>query len=350
MSSELLPELNNSKAPFLSVITPTYNHRKFIAACIESVLAQTHSNWEQIIVDDGSTDGTAEIVSRYNDPRIRYVYQENQGIEALAHTYNKALKMAQGSLIAILEGDDTWPTDKLEKTLPAFSNPKVVLAYGEMQEIDPSGKIAPGTSDTNRKRRKLPEGILFNRPAPTAARYMLTVHGHSLIPASTAVMRRSALEAIGGFQYIPNQCYVDFPTFIELVFQGEFFYIPEIVGFRRLHSASATVQHTAQMTATAKEHLSALFSDRRFGLTPADCQAIEKDWLPVTWGQEFALGRLCLLEGRWGESRTHFVKAMNLRDLRVTVGSVAGWVFSWFQYDLENLFQLAGRASLKGGS
>ena len=345
-----LAELSNPKTPLLSIITPTYNHRKFIGACIETVLAQTYSHWEQIIIDDGSTDETAEIVSRYNDPRIRYFYQKNQGIEALAHTYNKAIEMAQGDLIAILEGDDTWPTDKLEKMVPAFSNPNVVLAYGEMREIDPNGKIAVGTSDTSRKRRKLPDGVLFNRPVPTAARYMLTVHGHSLIPASTAVMRRSALETIGGFQYIPNQCYVDFPTFIELVFHGEFFYTPEIVGYRRLHSASATVRHTTRMTAIAREHLSILLSDPRFGLTPADRQAIEVDWLPVTWGQEFALGRLCLLEGRWVESRTHFVNALNLTDLRVTAGSIAGWVFSWFQHDLENLFELAGRASLKGDS
>jgi hypothetical protein len=179
---------------------------------------------------------------------------------------------------------------------------------------------------------------------------MLTVHGHSLIPASTAVMRRSTLEAIGGFQYIPNQCYVDYPTFIELVFQGEFFYVPEIVGYRRLHPASATVQHTKRMTVTAREHVSALFSDHRFGLTSADRQAIERDWLPVTWGEEFALGRLCLLESRWEESRVHFLNAMNFRDLRITAASIAGWVLSWLRHDLESLLQLSGRASLKGGS
>jgi len=59
---------------------------------------------------------------------------------------------------------------------------------------------------------------------------MLTVHGHSLIPASTVVIRRSALEAIGGFQYVPNQCFVDFPTFVELSFRGKFFLLPGSYG------------------------------------------------------------------------------------------------------------------------
>src|SRR4051812_29758132 len=101
--------------PLVSVITPTYNHEKFISACIESVMAQTYTKWEQIIIDDGSTDGTAEIIRSYRDPRINYVHQPNQGIEQLAISYNRALEVATGELIGILEGDDTWPDNKLER-------------------------------------------------------------------------------------------------------------------------------------------------------------------------------------------------------------------------------------------
>jgi len=66
--------------PLVSIITPTYNHQEFIAECIDSVLAQTYFEWEQIIIDDGSTDGTPRIISRYVDKRIKYIRQENQGI------------------------------------------------------------------------------------------------------------------------------------------------------------------------------------------------------------------------------------------------------------------------------
>ena len=68
------------KKPLVSIITPTYNHEKFIGQCIESVLSQTFSTWEQIIIDDGSTDGTLETIARYKDKRIRYIWQENMGI------------------------------------------------------------------------------------------------------------------------------------------------------------------------------------------------------------------------------------------------------------------------------
>jgi glycosyltransferase involved in cell wall biosynthesis len=138
-------------SPLVSIITPTYNHEKFIRACIESVLRQTYQNWEQIIIDDGSTDATAQIVREYCDDRIRYYYQENAGIEALAHTYNGALSLARGELVAILEGDDFWPGDKLSRMVPAFENSSVVLAYGEMREADIDGEPAKRMSRTARK-------------------------------------------------------------------------------------------------------------------------------------------------------------------------------------------------------
>lgn len=337
------------KRPIISIITPTYNHENFIGQCIDSVLAQSYPNWEQIIIDDGSSDRTAEFVCRYNDPRIRYVYQENQGLEALARTYNRALAMAQGTLVAILEGDDAWPEDKLERMVQGFADPEVALAYGEMREIDPEGNLAQRMSNTSRRRKELSSSILFNDPVGSAAAYMLTVHGHSLVSASTAVIRRSALEAIGGFQYVPEQCYVDFPTFIALVFQGKFFYFPEIVGYRRSHSASATVLLGDKMARVAREHLSNLLSDPRFALTTTQKSALEREWEAVQCGQEFALGRLCALQGRWREAREHFARGLSFSDLRALAGSAAGWVLSWVKCDLEELFRMAGRAPLKVG-
>jgi len=328
----------------VSVITPTYNHEKYIRACLDSLLRQTYENWEQIIIDDGSTDQTAEMIRWYKDSRIKYVFQENRGIEALAHTYNRALSLSKGSLVAILEGDDTWPADKLRKMIPAFSDPGVVLAYGEMQEIDPEGQSARRISRTARKRKKLARSILFNDPVRSASPYMLTVHGHSLIPASTVVIRRSALEAIGGFQYVPNQCFVDFPTFVELSFRGKFFYFPEVMGHRRMHSASATVQYVRTMVKTSREHLSLLLADPRFCLTSADRKAIERDWQSLDHGEQFALGRLRSFEKQWAEARRHFSHALSLSDPGMSAAAVAGWVLSWLHCDLERVFQAAGRA------
>src|SRR5437588_302353 len=122
--------MDTPAGPLVSIITPTYNHERFIGPCIASLCDQAYGNWEQIIIDDGSTDNTAEVISKFKDPRIRYQYQQNQGPIELARTYNRALGMAKGDLIAILEGDDFWPHDKLATLVPCFLDDRVVLAYG----------------------------------------------------------------------------------------------------------------------------------------------------------------------------------------------------------------------------
>jgi glycosyltransferase involved in cell wall biosynthesis len=334
----------------VSAITPTYNHEKFIRPCIESLLAQTWSDWEQIALDDGSTDGTAKIVRSYSDSRIHHIYQENAGIEALAHTYNRALRLCRGELIAILEGDDMWPPEKLTRMVSAFDDPSVVLAYGEMSEVNVDGKHAKRISRTARIRKSLPRRVLFNDPPPTAVPHMLTYYGHSMIPASTVLIRRSALEVIGGFQHVPGQRYVDFPTFIRLSTQGKFHYTAEVMGYRRMHPQSATARFMPEMLETAQKFRRELMADSCFGLTEVDRRAIEKSWGFVECAKEFSLGRLRMLEGRWEEARSHFSRSVGLSDFRVSMGAAAGWLFSWLHRDLEGFFRLAGRASMRTDS
>jgi glycosyltransferase involved in cell wall biosynthesis len=339
--------MNQAFKPFFTIISPTYNHQDYIAQCIDSVLRQTYLHWEQIIIDDGSTDGTGSVVRRRTDPRVRYYQQANAGIDALAQTYNRALSLARGELVAILEGDDLWPPDKLSRVVSAFEDDSVVLAYGEMQEIDMHGKPAERMNRTSRMRRRLPRRILFNDPPPSAAPHMLTFYGHSMIPASTVVIRRSALEAIGGFQHVPGQRYVDFPTFIRLSIRGKFYYTSEVMGYRRMHPQSATARFMPEMLETAQSFRRELMDDSCFGLTEGDQRAIEESWRSVECAKEFSLGRLRMLEGQWKLSRSHFSRALGLSDFRVSMGALAGWLFSWLHCDLEGLFRLAGRASLK---
>ena len=335
------------QAPLVSIITPTYNHEKYIGACIDSVLHQTYENWEQIILDDGSTDETPVIIRSYADPRIHFIYQNNAGIEALAHTYNRALQQCRGPLIAILEGDDTWPSDKLANMVNAFSDPGVVLAYGEMRELNSNGTSAPRISRLAVRRRKLSKVILNNDPVRSAVPYMLTMHGHSLIPASTAMIRRSALEAIGGFQYVPGQCYTDFPTFIRLALQGKFQYFSGVMGYRRMHLVSATAQFPETMMERSRKHLSELLTEPDFTLTAEERRKVERSWRPAMSGVRFRQGRLLLLQRKWPEARSHFRDALQSADARATIGSLIGWCFSWFHCDLESLLQKSGRPRLR---
>src|ERR1044071_7783966 len=105
--------------PLVSVIMPAYNAERYIAASVRSVLAQTYQNWELIIVDDGSTDGTAAVAKSFAeaDGRVRYVYQPNG---RLGNARNTGIRHARGPLIAFLDSDDLWMERKLELQLKAM--------------------------------------------------------------------------------------------------------------------------------------------------------------------------------------------------------------------------------------
>lgn len=98
--------------PFFSIILPTYNRAHFLPKAIESVLKQTFEDWELIIVDDGSTDNTKEVVAKYQDSRIRYIYQKNQERSAAR---NNGIDQAQGEYICFLDSDDYYLPERLQK-------------------------------------------------------------------------------------------------------------------------------------------------------------------------------------------------------------------------------------------
>jgi glycosyltransferase involved in cell wall biosynthesis len=98
--------------PSVSVVMPVYNVERFVAASIDSVLAQTYSDFELIIVDDGATDGSVEICRGFADPRIRIIHQRNRG---LAGARNTGIAAARGRFIALLDSDDIWLPDKLAR-------------------------------------------------------------------------------------------------------------------------------------------------------------------------------------------------------------------------------------------
>jgi glycosyltransferase involved in cell wall biosynthesis len=103
----------------VSVIIPSYNHEKYIAKCIDSVLQQTHKNLELIIIDDGSEDSSNDIISSYTDQRIKYVKQSNSGAH---NAINKGLELAKGNYLTILNSDDLYHATRLEKCLQIFEN------------------------------------------------------------------------------------------------------------------------------------------------------------------------------------------------------------------------------------
>ena len=165
----------------VSVIIPVYNSSKYIQKAIDSVLAQTYSNYEIIVVDDGSTDNTKAKLEQYKD-KIRYVYQENQGSAAARNT---GIKLAQGELIAFLDADDLWSmSQKLEKQVACFvSDPDLGGVNTGWRIIDESGKHIKTVQPWHKAPKLDLETWLKKKCVRTSA----------------MIFRREWLEKVGGF-------------------------------------------------------------------------------------------------------------------------------------------------------
>lgn len=121
----------------VSVIIPTYNRGDRIERSIKSVLSQTYINIEVIIIDDGSTDDTRNIINKIDDERIRYFYQENAGA-CIAR--NQGIKLVNGEFIAFHDSDDVWYQDKIEKQMEIFeNNPNVDLVFCKLVQKRKNG-------------------------------------------------------------------------------------------------------------------------------------------------------------------------------------------------------------------
>ena len=226
-----------SDNPLVSIITPTYNHQRYIGACIESVLAQTYGRWELLVVDDGSNDRTWEIVQQYanTEGRIRCFRQENKGIWRLAESYNLALGEARGELIAILEGDDLWLPTKLSIQVPAHLAAGLTISFGQIRCVDASGKVLSTPIYPDARRHPF---LLKDDPRRLFVRLL---RGEYNPPAVTMMIVRDALAGAGGFlqpHYLP---FVDYPTCVSVIANGGALgYVPEILGLWRRHPAQAT--------------------------------------------------------------------------------------------------------------
>jgi glycosyltransferase involved in cell wall biosynthesis len=122
--------MNN--APFFSIITPTYNRAKFITKAIESVLNQSFCDWEYIIIDDGSTDNTSEIIASFDDKRIIYIFQENQ---ERSHARNHGIKLSKGKFICFLDSDDYYLNHHLQTLYDNIINTKIQTDFFYTQSI-----------------------------------------------------------------------------------------------------------------------------------------------------------------------------------------------------------------------
>ena len=127
-----------TKQPRVSVVIPTYNDAEYLSEAIESVLAQTYTDYEIIVIDDGSADNTRQVLDPYQD-KIRYIYQKNQGVAAAR---NRGINLARGELIAFLDADDLFLPDKLQQQVTLFDvQPHLGMVISGWRIVNEQGKI-----------------------------------------------------------------------------------------------------------------------------------------------------------------------------------------------------------------
>lgn len=190
--------------PLVSVIIPAYNHEHFIGAAIESVLEQTIEDFELIIVNDGSTDDTESVIKGYADKRIKYYYQDNQDAY---NTINRGISLSTGQFLSILNSDDIYTRDRLEKLLDECRSNDFVCAFSSVIPIDDDGNELTDPSlwwnvwyETNRKH-------YFD----CGDMYASFLRGNLMVTTSNLFMTSEAAKQIGDFsplRYLHDYDYI----------------------------------------------------------------------------------------------------------------------------------------------
>ncbi|BCS87471.1 glycosyltransferase family 2 protein [Pseudodesulfovibrio sediminis] len=170
----------------VSIILPTYNRADFIGTALDAVFAQTYEKWECIIIDDGSTDNTTDVLGAYDDPRIRYIHQENQGVSGARNT---GIGICQGEVIALLDSDDEWMPNKLSTQLEYMREHDYQICQTE--EIWVRG----GKRVNQPAKYAKPEGWFFEASLEMC-----------LISPSCTMFTRNAWESIGPFDENMPSC------------------------------------------------------------------------------------------------------------------------------------------------
>ena len=211
---------------------PAYNAASTIRESIASVLAQTYPNLELVVVDDGSTDETAEIVKALGnaDRRIQYLFQKNQGAVTARNT---GVAAATSELIAIIDADDLWHPAKIARQLATMSDSRDVVVLTGLQRFH----LVDGQKVWGRV--SIP-------PPPTDERYplfeLLLLDGFQMVLMNTALMPRATVLKVGGFRHWTAH---DWYMWIEASKHCRFRVIEEPLFFYRKHAASVTARQQA---------------------------------------------------------------------------------------------------------
>lgn len=199
-----------------SVIVPTYNYGRYLSQSLDSILGQTHPPAQVIVIDDGSTDETPDVLAPYAAAgRIEYVRQSNMGIAA---AQNRGLESAKHDYIAFLDSDDYWAPQKIERQMAAFrAQPEIDIMYALVEQFISPDAIEPERWRLDESNRRL-DGV----------------------STVTALLRRSAAERIGPFDTTLRRA-----QYLDWHMRGaslgmRWHVVPEVLAYRRIHGRNTS--------------------------------------------------------------------------------------------------------------
>jgi len=288
-------------SPMVTIIMPAYNAATYIREAISSVLAQSFTDFELLVIDDGSMDDTAAIIGSFSDPRILYLYQDHLGI---AYALNKGLREAKGRFIARFDADDICMPNRLQKQVEFLSaDDRYVLCGSDAEYISESGEH------------------LFNFTCIGHTHEDIRSRLYVLCPFihSSVMYRKEAVIAAGGYSAHAHN-FEDYLLWVQLATYGKYANLPEQLIRVRFNPASVTIDEKwrgyrfrqlkrkiilkGNITPEEGEELQAIIQNQ-------DTQKIKKGAYYALCGKKFLVNN-----HQPSKARTYFSKAISIHPLR----------------------------------
>lgn len=289
----------------MGVVIAAFNAEKWLAATMQSLRVQTWSSWRCVVVDDGSTDGTADMVKRaiVGDDRFELISQPNVGVCAARNAGIQALTDSC-RYVAFLDSDDLYEPDALHLLVQSLSSrPDAVAAYGLADYIDENGEfLLPGLHPSRQRRRHVVRGWRLSAvpPEADATFQMMVVYG-PIWPPAVALQRLSEVKAIGGFDpsYTSQE---DWDFYLRLSRRGPCVALNRRLAWYRRHGENLTAQHTRSMMQQDQVRRATYLSPDN---SAAQTRLAVRAWRLLEARQAAVLGRhlvRCLARRRWREA------------------------------------------------
>jgi glycosyltransferase involved in cell wall biosynthesis len=239
----------NRKMPNVSVVIPAYNAMKYLPETISSLLAQDYTDFEAIIVNDGSTDNTQEWESKIQDSRVIFISQENRGLSGARNT---GIRHAEGKYIAFLDADDLWHMSKLKKQVQQLDdNSEAGLVYSWVSYIDEQGR------SVGKCLQNSDVGMVWER-----------LIEHNIVECgSVAMVRRQCFEECGLFDESLKSAVEDWDMWLRIAARYPFTVVEEALTYYRQHSSGASKDWKAM------EHSYQVVIEKAFSTAPAEAQS-----------------------------------------------------------------------------